>query len=74
MLAALLFTPLFAATAVATPAQSDCAALNAAKGEGKFTGQISTPPDGSSMTVAYGDQTVIVHYWYVIGPNGRSLT
>ena len=62
MLASLLFTLLFAATAVATPAQSDCAALNAAKGEGKFTGQISTPPDGSSMTVTYGDQTVLVHY------------
>jgi hypothetical protein len=62
MLASLLFALLFAATAVPTPAQSGCATLNAAKGEGKFTGQISTPPDGSSMTVTYGDQNVLVHY------------
>lgn len=62
LLASLFLTPLFAATAVATPAQSACTALNAAKGEGKFTGQISTPPDGSSMEVTYGDQTVLVHY------------
>jgi len=62
MLASLFLTPLFAATTVATPAQSACAALNAAKGEGKFTGQISTPPDGSSMEVTWGDQTVLVHY------------
>lgn len=61
MLATLSFT-LFAATAVATHAQSDCSALNPAKGEGKFTGQISTAPDGSSMTVAYADQSVLVHY------------
>ena len=53
-LASLLFTLLFAATSVRTPAQSDCAALNAAKGEGKFTGQISSTPDGSSMEVIYG--------------------
>jgi hypothetical protein len=63
----MLFTALFAATAVATPAQStpaqsDCAALNAVKGEGKFTGQISSPPNGSSMEVTYGGQTVLVHY------------
>ena len=53
-LASLLFTLLFAATSVRTPAQSDCAALNAPKGEGKFTGQISSTPDGSSMEVIYG--------------------
>ncbi|HEX2663281.1 MAG TPA: hypothetical protein VHM93_10665 [Candidatus Acidoferrum sp.] len=62
LLASLFLTPLFAGTAVRTPAQSACAALNAAKGEGKFTGQISTPPDGSSMQVTYGDQSVLVHY------------
>jgi hypothetical protein len=61
MLATLSFT-LFAATAVATHAQSDCSVLNPAKGEGKFTGQISTPPDGSSMTVTYAGQSVLVHY------------
>jgi len=59
---ATLFCTLFAAAAVATPSQSDCSALNPAKGEGKFTGQISTPPDGSSMTVTYADQSVLVHY------------
>jgi hypothetical protein len=62
LLAFLFFTSLFAATAVATLAQPDCAALNAAKGEGKFTGQISTPPDGNSFEVTYGDQTVLVRY------------
>ncbi|HEV7219167.1 MAG TPA: hypothetical protein VGN39_09860, partial [Terriglobales bacterium] len=62
ILASMLCTLLLAVTAVATPAPSDCAALNAAKGEGKFTGQISTAPDGSSMTVTYGDQSVLVHY------------
>ena len=62
ILASLLFTLLCVGTTVATPAQSDCAALNLAKGEGKFTGQISSPPDGSSMNVTYGDQTVLVHY------------
>lgn len=62
MLVSLFLTPLFSATTVATPAQSACGALNAAKGEGKFTGQISTPPDGSSLEVTYGDQTVLVHY------------
>src|SRR5271165_3000353 len=62
MLASLLFTLLFTATTVATPPQSDCAALNPAKGEGKFTGKISSAPDGSSMNVTYADQTVLVHY------------
>jgi hypothetical protein len=41
MRASMFFTPLFVATALA---QSDCSALNPAKGEGKFTGQISTAP------------------------------
>ena len=62
MVALLFFTALFAATAVTTPAQSGCGALNAAKGEGKFTGQIRTAPDGRSLEVTYGDQTVLVHY------------
>lgn len=62
LLASLVCALLFAATAVATPAPSDCSAPNAAKGEGKFTGQISSPPDGSSMTVTYGEQSVLVHY------------
>ena len=56
----------FASFALLAPitmqALSDCAALNAARGEGKFTGQISNQPDGSSMEVSYGGQSVIVHY------------
>ncbi len=59
---AILTFSLFGPTAVATYAQSDCGALNAPEGEGKFTGQISTAPDGSSMTVTYADQSVLVHY------------
>lgn len=69
MLASVFFTPVLVAqpakpgsTNVGSPAQSECAALNAAKGEGKFTGQISTPPNGSSLEVSYGDQSVLVHY------------
>jgi len=62
MVALLSFTAVFAATAVTTLAQSGCGALNAAKGEGKFTGQIPTAPNGSSMEVTYGGQTVLVHY------------
>ncbi len=61
ILASLFCTFLLAVTTIAT-AQSDCSALNAAKGEGKFTGQISIPPDGSSITVTYGGQSVLVHY------------
>ncbi len=62
VLASCFFASLFAATAVRTRAQSGCGALNAAKGEGKFTGQISAVPDGSSLEVSYGGQTVLVHY------------
>jgi hypothetical protein len=57
-----LFVLVIAASGVAASAQSDCTALNTATGEGKFTGQISTVPDGSSMTVTYGNQSVLVHY------------
>ncbi|HXX00357.1 MAG TPA: hypothetical protein VEJ00_04010 [Candidatus Acidoferrales bacterium] len=62
ILALWFFTLLLAATTVAAQAQSCCTALNTLKGEGKFTGQISTDPDGSSMQVSYSDQSVLVHY------------
>lgn len=62
VLASLSFTFLFAATASEARAQSDCSAMNVAKGEGKFTGQISSQPDGSSIQVSYGSQTVLVRY------------
>ncbi len=42
--------------------QSACTNLNRGPGEGKFTGQVSSNPDGSSMQVSYGGQTVLVHY------------
>src|ERR1700747_1547029 len=65
--ASMFVTLLFAAPPAkpalpATPAQSGCAAQNVAKGEGKFTGQVSNTPDGASMQVTYGGQTVLVHY------------
>jgi hypothetical protein len=60
--AVILFRAAVSATTISTPAQSECTTPNAVKGEGKFTGQISTVPDGSSMEVMSGDQTVLVHY------------
>lgn len=61
--AALLVSLFFmAVVAEQTVAQSDCTALNTLKGEDKFTEQISSQPDGSSMQVTYSDQTVLVHY------------
>ncbi|HYB65328.1 MAG TPA: hypothetical protein VEC59_08730 [Steroidobacteraceae bacterium] len=51
-----------AQSTAARPAQADCGALNTLSGEGKFTGQISTTPDGSTLQVTYGNQTVVVHY------------
>jgi hypothetical protein len=62
VMASLFLAVLFAASPAATLAQSGCSALNAAKGEGKFTGQISSQPDGSSMQVTYSNQTVLVRY------------
>lgn len=62
LLAPSLFAFLFAATAASAFGQSPCSQRNAAKGEGKFTGQISSQPDGSSMQVTYGGQTVLVRY------------
>ena len=59
MPATVCFALCFVPTAFAQP---DCTALNAAKGEGKFTGQISSQPDGRSMQVSYGEETVLVHY------------
>jgi len=43
-------------------AQSACTNLSRAPGEGKFTGQVSSNPDGSSMQVSYGGQVVLVRY------------
>lgn len=45
-----------------TTAQAECGPLNTLPGEGKFTGQISNAPDGSTLLVSYGNDTVVVHY------------
>lgn len=62
--AGLFATPLAKAaqSAAGTPAQADCSALNTLNGEGKFTGQIFNTPDGSTMQVSYGNDTIVVHY------------
>lgn len=62
LLASLALTFVLAATATPSAAQSACAALDAGRGEGKFTGQISSVPGGGSMEVTYGGQTVVVRY------------
>lgn len=62
VLALWFFAFFFGATALCSFGQSPCSAGNAAKGEGKFTGQISSQPDGSSMQVTYSTQTVLVRY------------
>ncbi len=49
-------------TAVPAAAQAQCAAFGPAKGEGKFTGQISSVPNGSAMEVTSGNQSLQVHY------------
>lgn len=46
----------------APPAPAGCSALNSLNGEGKFTGQISNNPDGNTMQVSYGAESVIVRY------------
>ena len=67
LLIALLFASPFAFSIgspaqTATPAQGDCNARNSLPGEGKFTGQISSAPDGSTMQVSYGADSVVVRY------------
>ncbi len=49
-------------TSTASFAQSACSNLNRGPGEGKFTGQVSSVPDGSTMQLSYGTQTVTVRY------------
>ncbi len=44
------------------PAQSECAAGNANKGEGKFTGQISGGPTGTMIEVTSGKDSLVVVY------------
>jgi hypothetical protein len=44
------------------PAQSECVAGNANKGEGKFTGQISGGPTGTMIEVTSGKDSLVVVY------------
>jgi hypothetical protein len=62
-----LVRPLFCALLVAGLsstgfAQTACSNVNRGPGEGRFTGQISSVPDGSTMQISYGTQTVTVRY------------
>jgi len=54
--------PARAAAAVQASAQGECAAANAAKGEGKFTGQIAGTPTPSGFEVVAGKQSATVNY------------
>ncbi|HEV3252836.1 MAG TPA: hypothetical protein VG033_00405 [Candidatus Acidoferrales bacterium] len=47
--------------ALPTP-QAQCAAGNPPRGEGKFNGQISGGPSGTSFEVTSGNESVLVHY------------
>lgn len=51
-----------ASSALPAPAQSECAAGNANRGEGKFTGQISGGPTGTLIEVTSGKDTLVVVY------------
>jgi hypothetical protein len=43
-------------------APAGCNALNTLSGEGKFTGRISRAPDGSTLQISYGNETVVARY------------
>lgn len=69
ILSLLAFAPVFAAlpakatsSALPTPAQADCAAVNPSKGEEKFTGKSSGGPTGTLIEVTSSNQTVLVRY------------
>jgi hypothetical protein len=51
-----------ALTSAAGFAQTDCSNSSRSPGQGRFTGQISSVPDGSTMQISYGTQTVTVRY------------
>ncbi|HEV2576901.1 MAG TPA: hypothetical protein VGU25_06800 [Acidobacteriaceae bacterium] len=59
-----LFCALLTPTLISTAgfAQTACSNMNRGPGEGKFTGQISSVPDGSTLQISYGTQTVTVRY------------
>lgn len=68
ILSLLVFAPAFtavpakaASSAMPPPQQSNCAMVSAAKGEGKFTGQISGA-NNSLIEVTSGNETAVVHY------------
>jgi hypothetical protein len=54
--------PVGAAGAVQAAAQGECAAMNTARGEGKFTGQITGTPMANGFEVVAGNQSATVSY------------
>ena len=54
--------PARAACAVLASAQGECALGNAARGEGKFTGQISQTPAANTFEVVAGKQSATISY------------
>ena len=54
--------PARAASRVAASAQRECALGNAARGEGKFTGQISGTPAANSFEAVAGKQSATISY------------
>jgi hypothetical protein len=54
--------PARAASALSASRQGECAVANAARGEGKFTGQISGTPAANTFEVVAGKQSATVSY------------
>ena len=54
--------PAGAASRVVASAQGECASGNAARGEGKFTGQISQTPAANTFEVVAGQQSATISY------------
>ena len=51
-----------AASPLVASAQAECALVNAARGEGKFTGQISGTPEANTFEVVAGKQSASICY------------
>ena len=54
--------PSRAASPVGASAQGECTRANAARGEGKFAGQISRTPAANTFEVVAGQQSVTITY------------
>ncbi len=63
LVACVACVPVWAASsALAAPAQAECAPGNVSKGEAKFTGQISGGPTGTMIQVTSGKESLVVIY------------